>query len=153
MSKRIHSTGIASRMRTIRTEKGLTVLELSSQLGVGPNDYRKYESAVYSPPIHIQVFLAEKFNISLDWLILNKGPMYRDQIETALRQSEKFKQESQPKSVQAGGVEVASDAVIITSQEIKDLVRFMEANPVYKFQLLSDFYRYKQEGEKAGDIS
>jgi len=32
MSKRIHSTGIASRMRTIRTEKGLTVNELSSQL-------------------------------------------------------------------------------------------------------------------------
>lgn len=149
MSKRIHSTGIASRMRTIRTEKGLTVLELSSQLGVGPNDYRKYESAVYTPPVHIQVMLAQKFNISLDWLILNKGPMYRDQIETALRQSEKFKQEGPEKSVQTGGEEVPSDAVIVTSPEIKDLVRFMEANPVYKFQMLSDFYRYKQETEKA----
>ncbi|HLP59202.1 MAG TPA: helix-turn-helix domain-containing protein [Candidatus Deferrimicrobium sp.] len=138
MSKKIHSTGIASRLKTIRTEKGLTVKELSSQLGVGPNDYRKYESAVYTPPVHIQVLLAQKFNISLDWLILNKEPMYRDQIETALGQSEKL-----------GGVEVAADGVIVTSPEIKDLVRFMEANPVYKFQLLSDFYRYKQEGVKA----
>jgi len=78
--------------------------------------------------------------------------MYRDQIETALRQSEKCKQEGQEKSVQAGGEggrEVASDAVVVTSPEIKDLVRFMEANPGYKFQLLSDFYKYKQETEKA----
>ncbi|MCX6583312.1 MAG: hypothetical protein NT166_24310 [Candidatus Aminicenantes bacterium] len=76
--------------------------------------------------------------------------MYRDQIETALREKEQRKQEGQPKSVQAGGVGVTSDAVIVTSPEIKDIVRFMEANPVYKFQLLSDFYKYKQESEKAG---
>jgi transcriptional regulator with XRE-family HTH domain len=140
-------------MRAIRTEKGLTVKELSTQLGVGPNDYRKYESAVYTPPVHIQVMLAQKYNISMDWLILDKGPMYRDQIETALRQSEKFKKESQPKTVQAGGEDVPSDAVVVTSPEIKDLVRFMEENPVYKFQLLSDFYKYKQETEIAGKTS
>jgi len=29
----------------------------------------------------------------------------------------------------------------------------MEENPLYKFQLLTHFYRYKQEGQKAGEIS
>lgn len=82
--------------------------------------------------------------------------MYRDQIETALRQSELYKKERQQKSVSEGGEgerEVVSDVLIVTSPEIKDLVRFMEANPVYKFQLLSDFYKYKQESEKVGKIS
>ena len=40
---------------------------------------------MYTTPVHIQVLLAQKFNISLDWLILDKGPMYRDRIEAALR--------------------------------------------------------------------
>ncbi len=43
--------------------------------------------------------------------------------------------------------------MIVTSPEIKDLLRFMEENPLYKFQLLTHFYRYKQEGQKAGEIS
>ncbi len=149
MKKRINLSGIASRMRTIRSEKKLPVLEMASQLGISPNDYRKYERAVYSPPIHIQVLLAQKFNISLDWLILNKGPMYSDQIETALQENDRRKQEEQQTREPA----VPSDAMIVTSPEIKDLIRFMEDNPLHKFQMLTHFYHYKQEGQKAGEIS
>jgi len=43
--------------------------------------------------------------------------------------------------------------MIVTAPELKDLLRFMEENPLYKFQLLTHFYRYKQEGQKAGEIS
>jgi hypothetical protein len=42
---------------------------------------------------------------------------------------------------------------MVTSPEIKDLLRFMEDNPLYKSQLLTHFYRYKQEGQKTGEIS
>jgi hypothetical protein len=43
--------------------------------------------------------------------------------------------------------------MMVTSPEIKDLLCFMEDNPVYKFQLLTHFYRHKQEGQKTGEIS
>jgi hypothetical protein len=43
--------------------------------------------------------------------------------------------------------------MMVTSPEIRDLLCFMEDNPLYKFQLLTHFYRYKQEGQKAGEIS
>ncbi len=161
MKNRINLDGVASRMRTIRSEKRLPVAEMAAQLGVCPNDYRKYERAVYSPPLHIQVQLAQKFGISLDWFILNKGPMYIDEIETALRENEQRRQEGQQKPVKRVEIEekitretaVPPDAMIVTSPEIKDLLRFMEENPLYKFQLLTHFYRYKQEGQKAGEIS
>jgi len=164
MKHRINLDGIASRMRAIRTEKKLPVLDMASQLGITPNVYRKYERAVYCPPLHIQVFLAQKFGISLDWFILNKGPMYIEEVETALREKEQRKQEEQQKPVKTVEIEekitrepmepaVPPDAVIVTSPEIKDLLRFMEENPLYKFQLLTHFYRYKQEGQKAGEIS
>ena len=153
MRKRINLDGIAARLRTLREEKKLPVLEMAALLGIGPNDYRKYERAVYSPPIHIQVLLAQKFGISLDWFILNKGPMYIDQIETALREQ---KQRKQVKTVEEEKITqkpaVPQDAVIVTSPELKDLLRFMEDNPLFKFQLLTHFYRYKQDGQKPGEV-
>jgi transcriptional regulator with XRE-family HTH domain len=148
MKKTINSNGIASRLKAIRIDKKLTTLEMATQLGTNSNNYRKYERGMFLPKINIQLILAQKFGISLDWLILNKGPMYSNQIETIFRENEQRKQAEQ----QMGGP-VPQDAMIVTSPEIKDLLRFMEENPGYKFQLLNDFYRYKQEGQKAGEIS
>jgi len=158
MKKRINLDGVASRMRTIRSEKRLPVAEMASQLGVCPNDYRKYERAVYSPPLHIQVQLAQKFGISLDWFILNKGPMYFDEIETALRENEQRKQEEQQKPVKRVEIEekitresaVPPDAMIVTAPEIKDLLRFMEENPLYKLQLLTHFSVTSRRAKKPG---
>jgi len=42
---------------------------------------------------------------------------------------------------------------MVTYPELKDLLRFMEENLLYKFHLLTHFYHYKQEGQKAGEIS
>jgi hypothetical protein len=47
---------------------------------------------------------------------------------------------------------VPPDAMIVTSPEIKELLHFMEDNPVFKFQLLSQFYRYKQDGHQTGEF-
>jgi len=47
---------------------------------------------------------------------------------------------------------IPPDAMIVTTPEIKELLQFMEDNPVFKFQLLSQFYRYKQDGRETGEI-
>jgi transcriptional regulator with XRE-family HTH domain len=151
---------IASRLRTLRLQKKLPVKQMAAQLGISPNGYRKYERSIYLPPLHLQVILAEQFGISLDWLILNKGPMYIDEIETAVRENQQRKQHEPQKPVEIQEIEestnrepvVPPDAMIVTSPEIKELLRFMEDNPVFKFQLLSQFYRYKQDGHQTGEI-
>jgi len=85
-------------------------------------------------------------------------------LETALREKDQRKQLEQLKPIKTAAIEekitrepmepaVPPDAMMVTSPEIKDLLRFMEENPLYKFQLLTHFYRYKQEGQKAGEIS
>ena len=138
-------------MKIIRNEKKLRTLEMATQFGITPNVYRKYERAVFFPPLHLLVFLAQKFGISMNWFILNEGPMYMADIETALQEKEQRKtleiKEKIPREHN-----VPPDAMIVTSPEIKDLLRFMEENPLYKFQLLTHFYQYKQEGQKAGEI-
>jgi hypothetical protein len=42
--------------------------------------------------------------------------------------------------------------MIVTSPEIKELLQYMEENPLFKFQLLGHFYRHKQGGQKEGEI-
>lgn len=142
MKHKISLNGVASRMKIIRNEKKLRTLEMATQFGITPNVYRKYERAVFFPPLHLLVFLAQKFGISMNWFILNKGPMYMDDIETALHEKELRKQGELPV--------VPPDAMIVTSPEIKDLIRFMEENPLHKFQLLTHFYQCKQESQKVG---
>lgn len=131
MKKKLNLDGIASRMYFIRKEKQLTNKEMAAQLEISTNDYRKYEKSIYCPPAHIQVLLAQKFGISLNWLILNKGPMYNNDVDTALQKPT-----------------VPPDAMMVTSPEIKELIGFMEENPVHKFQLLTHFYNYKQKVKK-----
>lgn len=134
MKKKLNLDGIASRIAIIRKEKQLSNKEMAAQLGISTNDYRKYERAIYSPQIYILELLARRFGISLNWFILNKGPMYSNDVETALQKPN-----------------VPPDAMMVTSPEIKELIGFMEDNPVHKFQLLTYFYNYKQKVKKTED--
>ena len=134
MKRTKNVNGIASRLRTLRLQKKLTVKQMAAQLGIGPNGYRKYERSLYLPPVHIQVLLVEQFGVSLDWLILNKGPMYFNEIESALRDNQQLKlkqEESQEKPVEIKHIEeeknrepvVPPDAMIVTTPEIKELLK------------------------------
>jgi transcriptional regulator with XRE-family HTH domain len=97
---------IGSRLRTLRLQKKLPVKQMAARLGIGPNGYRKYERSLYFPPLHIQVLLSEQFGVSLDWLILNKGPMYMNEIETALRENQQRKQNEQQIPVKTGEIQL-----------------------------------------------
>jgi transcriptional regulator with XRE-family HTH domain len=138
-------------MRIFRRHHKLTVKEMASKLEKGPNGYRKYERGEYFPPLQVQVYLSENFDISLDWLLVNKGPMLRSEVEKVLQ----GKNRPKPGTMEEKGDReqvVPPDAVVVTSPEIKELLRYMEENPLFKFQLLGHFYRHKQEGRKDGEI-
>jgi transcriptional regulator with XRE-family HTH domain len=151
MRKRRNLSGIASRMRILRRQNKLTAPQMASQLEMGPNGYRKYERGVYFPPLQVQIHLSEKFDISLDWLLLNKGPMHRSEVEKALQENKQPKPEKMEEKTGPEPV-VPPDAMIVTSPEIKELLQYMEENPSFKFQLLGHFYRHKQGGQKDGEI-
>jgi transcriptional regulator with XRE-family HTH domain len=151
MRRHKNLSGVASRMRILRKQNKLTVQQMASQLGKGPNGYRKYERGEYFPPLQVQVYLSENFDISLDWLLLNKGPMLRSEVEKALQENKQPKAEKMEEKT-GPEPEVPPDAVIVTSPEIKELLQYMEENPLFKFQLLGHFYRHKQGAQKDGEI-
>jgi transcriptional regulator with XRE-family HTH domain len=154
--------GIASRVTAIRREQKLTRPQMAEALKISYTAYTKYERALNLPSFKSQVILSEKFDISLDWLLLNKGLMHLSDIEKASRENQMLKQEQeklaelkkqeeikkQKKELNKEPV-LSPDAVMVTAPDIKELLRYMEDNPLFKHQLLTYFYRFKQG--KPGD--
>jgi transcriptional regulator with XRE-family HTH domain len=142
--------GIASRLEAIRIEQKLTRPQMAEALNLSYNAYSKYERALNFPSLKYQAIIAKKFDISLDWLLLNKGLMHFSGIEKVLREKQMLKQE-QEKSADVEKQEelnkepvLSPDALMVTDTDIKEMIRFMEDNPLFKHQLLTYFYRFKQ---------
>jgi transcriptional regulator with XRE-family HTH domain len=141
---------IKSRIIAIRKERNLTAPQMAAELNVGNNNYNKYERGLYLPSLKTLAILTEKFDISMDWLIYNKGAMHFSTIEKALRENEQLKQDLEEASAreEVSGRAEAQDAEIVTDPEIKELIRYLEDNPLFKHQLLIYFHRHKQGGQK-----
>jgi transcriptional regulator with XRE-family HTH domain len=155
--------GIASRITAIRKGQKFTRLQMAEALNLSPNAYTKYERALNFPSFKSQAILSEKFGISLDWLLLNKGVMYLSEIEKIIRENQVLKQEQEKwadlekqykiekqqeikkqEEVQNKEPVISADGIMVTDADIKELIRFMEDNPLFKHQLLVYFYRFRQ---------
>jgi len=141
---------IRSRIIAIRKERNLTRPQMAAELNVGNNNYNKYERGLYLPSLKTLAILTEKFDISMDWLIYNKGAMHFSTIEKALQENQRLKQDLEEASARqdATARAEAQDAEIVTDPEIKELIRYLEDNPLFKHQLLIYFHRHKQGGQK-----
>ena len=67
----------------------------------------------------------------------------------------KEQQEQQQKQAEkktAPEPQQSPNMVEITTPEVRELLQYMEDNPMFKFQLLAHFYRMKQEGPKQGEF-
>lgn len=58
-----------SRIKELRTEKGLTLIEMSNQLGIGKATINNYELGRSEPNISTLIKLAEYFDVSIDYLV------------------------------------------------------------------------------------
>lgn len=141
---------IRSRIIAIRKERNLTRPQMAAELNVGNNNYNKYERGLYLPSLKTLAILTEKFDISIDWLIYNKGAMHFSTIEKALRENQRLKQALEEASARQDATvrAEAQGAEIVTDPEIKELIRYLEDNPLFKHQLLIYFHRHKQGGQK-----
>ena len=145
--KNLTLQGINLRLRAIRKERNLTAPQMAAELMIGGNTYNKYERGLYFPSLKTLTILSEKFDISLDWLIYNKGAMHFSAIKEALRETEQLKQGHGKSAARAE----AQDTAIVTDPEIKELIRYIEEKPLFRHQLLIYFYRHKQDGQKTGE--
>ena len=58
-----------TRLKTLRTNKGLAQREVGEALGIAESAYRRYELGLVNPGKTLLIALADFFDVSLDYLV------------------------------------------------------------------------------------
>ncbi len=119
---------IGDRMRKIRKTLGYTQEKMVEFFDIGRANYSRIEKGEVWPGANILHTLRTKFNVSLDWLITNTGKMF-------IREREK---KGDGERVEFGEY----------TQEVKELLRYIEKVPMVKHAILSYFLEYKIKNQE-----
>jgi len=78
-NKELTNAIFSKRLKEKREEKGLTMLQLGSIVGVSDATISRYEAGKRSPDLIIVMRLADYFNVTLDWF---GGREFDDNIDS-----------------------------------------------------------------------
>ncbi len=110
---------IALRLKKIRDTLGFSPVDMSNHLGTYRSNYYKYENAKSFPHFMVLSKLGNNLGVSLDWLILDKGPMF-------------YKEKDYNNTLAA------------LPTDIQELVEQMEQVPLLKYEILLSFHKFKE---------
>jgi transcriptional regulator with XRE-family HTH domain len=120
---------IGKRLREVRKDLGFTQDQMVDYFDCGRANYSRIEKGeVFPNPTMLEV-LNLRFNVSLHWLVCNKGEMKQAQPEI-----------TQP--------EAGNPGEGVPSGEVRELVFFVENVPMIKHAVLGFFLEYMEENKK-----
>ena len=134
MSSRIVSkivAGTGRRLKQLRNHFKYSLDEMARKLELSKSGYFKNEGGFTFPGLKTLDRLQREYDISMDWLIFNKGPINY----------------TKKPSVQSLEEERGLSALRNVSQEVLGLVEYMEQDPLLRAEMLVHFYRYKEKRE------
>jgi transcriptional regulator with XRE-family HTH domain len=140
-------TGV--RLRKIREQLGYTRPEMAERLGMSAGGYRKNESGECFPNAKSLFRLSSEYDVSMDWLFFNKGPMYRKEIkrleDQGRAEAEGLEQQLADCNAQLQGLEQETAVLRQAAPEVKEMVLYMEQNPILYHELMLYFHRFVRE--------
>ncbi|MCP5103777.1 MAG: helix-turn-helix transcriptional regulator [bacterium] len=119
---------VGYKLQKLRESLRYRVFEMADYLGNERTSYTRYEQGQTAPKLMLLYKVAEKFDISLDWLIRNKGPMYFKQ-----------KQDNQSQSTPTAAPPLPAD--------IKELLDHMDKIPLLRYEVLTMFHKFKEKNK------
>jgi transcriptional regulator with XRE-family HTH domain len=133
---------IGYRLKKVREALNNSGPQMASEFGVMRSSYLRNESGKTCPGIMSMRILGNRFNISLDWLICEKGPMYYREKEQ--KHAEKVG-ESQEAAKAALEVKPAPETLDSLPEDIRELLDHMKRIPLLRYETLASFHKFKQE--------
>lgn len=76
---------LGARIAALRREAGLSQTELAQELGISASAVGMYEQSRREPSAQMLVQLAEKFGVSVDYLLTGREPQQLQQLEQMLQ--------------------------------------------------------------------
>ncbi len=128
MDKKTIMREIGYKLKKLRESLRYRIFEMADYLGNERTSYTRYELGQTPPKLMTLYKVAEKFDISLDWLIRNKGPMY-------------FKQK------QGNQTEPPPTPADAPPDDIKELLDHMQDIPLLRYEVLTMFHKFKEKNK------
>jgi transcriptional regulator with XRE-family HTH domain len=115
---------IGEKLQGIRQSLNLKNSEMADRIGIDRSTYYKYELGVNNPQLTFLYQLGQVFDISMDWLILDHGPIHNKEKEIP-----------------------TSEIVppIAREKDVKELLDYMERVPLFRHEVLVMLYKFKDQ--------
>ena len=138
---------IGYKLKKIREALNYSSPDMASRFGVVRSSYLRNESGQTCPDIQTMRILGTAFDVSLDWLICDKGPMYYREKEPSRAQPGKPVEKTVESQVPQTGVEAKSSLEIpdTVPEDIRELLEHMKRIPLLRYQILASFHKFKAE--------
>lgn len=138
--------GIGERLRLVRKQLNYSAQEMAARLGLNYNSYYKNENNVTYPGLNTLYQVSEAHDISMDWLLFGKGPMYCREKNKEKELAELGKElELMREKVREQEGKVAG---IMLKPELKELLEHMQRIPLLYHEVLAYFQRFKMENRE-----
>jgi transcriptional regulator with XRE-family HTH domain len=111
----------------VREQLNYSIQDMARRLGLSHSGYFKNESGITFPKLNTLARLHEEYDISMDWLIFNQEPMHNKD-----RQPE---QGEEKETLDRGDV----------SSDVRELLEYMDQDPLLRYEVLVYFYKYKRK--------
>jgi transcriptional regulator with XRE-family HTH domain len=118
---------ISKRFTRIRERLGKTHQQMADELYIVRTTYTRYESGKMIPNLYNLGLLSKKFNISMDWLLVGKGDMFRPENSI---QKPKNKEPQTPPAPK-------------TPEEEMEMLEMMKKVPILRHKILLFFQEQK----------
>jgi transcriptional regulator with XRE-family HTH domain len=129
---------IGRRLRGLRKQLNYSLEEMAGKMGRSKSGYFKNENGITLPGLATMHRLQEDFDISMDWLIFNKGPVHYQEKQP----------EPQPVIVEED--EKKTKDLENISADVRELLAYMERDRLLAHEVLVFFYKYKERKEHQG---
>lgn len=121
---------IGQRLRKLREQLNYSQSQMAGLMGLSESGYLKNEHGTRLPGLAVLDRIQGEWDISMDWFLFNKGPMYFPEKSP----------DPEPSASKTG--EFPSSPPL--SPELVHLLEYMDRDPLLKHEILVYFYKYKE---------
>lgn len=135
---------LGRRFRQFRETQEISQKRMAEMLGINRISLYRHEEGKWFPEYSILHRISEAFDLSMDWLLFNKGPVLYSQKEQEAKAAA-LKKEAEEKH----------DCRNVLKEEYRELLDYMERFPVLRYELLLQFQEFlrKQRGVQSPPIT
>jgi transcriptional regulator with XRE-family HTH domain len=119
------SKQIGDRLKQLRDSLNHDRNQMADRLGITVSSYSRYEGGTMLPGLNILIMLARRLDLSLDWLITGKGPMFYREREAAAKEE--------------------PGSGLLDQPDVLEMLNHMAQLPLFRHEILSFFYKLKSQ--------